>query len=61
MSFRRPGLIFDGLRETSNMIFVLIQLMYFCEWGFIYAPARWYYPASSPVSVDCFSVGQLRL
>ena len=41
MSFRRPDLIFDETRETSNMVFVLIHLMCYCEWGFFYAPARW--------------------
>ena len=32
--FRGPDLIFDGLRETSIMVFVLIHLMFYCEWGF---------------------------
>ena len=34
MSFRRPDLILDGLRETSNIVIVLIQLMFHSEWGF---------------------------
>ena len=35
MSFRRPDLIFDEIRETSNMVFVLIHLMCYCEWDFL--------------------------
>ena len=32
--FRGPDMIFDRLRETSIMVFVLIHLMYHCEGGF---------------------------
>ena len=56
MSFRRPDLIFDGIREKSKMVFVLIHLMCYCEWGFFM-----HLLVGSPVSVDCFSVGQPRL
>ena len=47
---------FDGLRETSNMVFDLIHLMYYCEWCFFMQVL-----VGSPASVDCFSFGQPRL
>ena len=34
--------LMDSVRETFSMIFVLIHLMYYCEWGLFYAPARWW-------------------
>ena len=50
------GKIRTSLLTTSNMVFVLVHLMCFCEWCFFMHPL-----VGSPGSVDCFSVDQRRL
>ena len=50
---RCPDLLFDGLRETSNMVFDHILMMFYCEWCFLI-----HLLVDSPAIVDCLSVGQ---
>ena len=42
----------DGLWEISNVVFVLIHFIYYCEWGFFM-----HLLVGGPASVDCVSVG----